>query len=240
MRHLFFFWVQPLLRDLFRQSKVSEVTTIPISTFDGAAGVSPIEDGDRLIRLWRDAMGVKSQQPNLWYIIFRFCGGRRGLVKFMLASLWISVVNLSTPLLIRQIILVVEKQDEFGLGLAWTAALVATLIGGSAVLEQLKFRGGMLSLSTFNGLSALLFEKPAKLSRSRLSNFSDGQIVTLLAADTRVLIDAAGFIPTFLVYPLQGIFALGVLYSQLGWVFSVGLAIIVANFVRAVRRNSMP
>jgi ABC-type multidrug transport system fused ATPase/permease subunit len=105
------------------------------------------------------------------------------------ASIAMTVLNMAIPLLIQQLILVIETDGELWIGLASIAGIVGCVIGSSIVQQHAWYRTSTKAVHTWIALTSLIYAKPAALTRGSLSAFSEGELINLMTVDCQAFLE---------------------------------------------------
>ena len=223
---MWFLWVAPTLRTGHRLGPKLTAEHLPPlrpSTQPQAlaAKLATIWDAERARAL---AVG---QKPQFVFTIGRFYGRR--LIWLLLSSVLLQVFFLTIPVCSGQIVRVIEADGPLWEGFAYVLAAAVCIIASSITQQHSWYLAGIAASDCWIAMTSLLFSKPVRLTRGALSAFTEGQLTNLIGPDSSVIFEVGPFFGFFMTMPFQALFSSALLASLLGWVFLIGLAILLVN-----------
>ena len=216
---LTFSWLSPLVWRGWRAS----LTRPDLPDISPAVSLT-----DNYAKFARAEAEIRQHQSevSLWRILFR-CFGLHyvlGILVF-LARL---ILVFSAPLILRQIVIFVERPDEPGWhGVVYAAALF--LCGGAGVLldHQGLQRVVVAGMQMRNAVVSSVYRKSLRLSSTSRQRFTTGEITNFMAVDAQRLADSVPFSYVVLVAPVDILTCLALLYRLLGPSVLAGLAVLL-------------
>jgi len=124
-----------------------------------------------------------------------------------------------------------ENDYVRGVGAGVAASFGMALTGFTSVcLAQIAWHVGCrCARGAYIAVSSLLYEKPSVITNTEMSNFSEGEIVNLMAIDCQTVFQVVVLFNLFAILPSIVLGSVGLLFYALGWPVMVLFAVLLAN-----------
>lgn len=223
---LWFLWVAPTLRVGHRLGPELNTGHLPPLR----PSTQPEALAAKLSSIW-EAERAKARsvgrQPHFVLTVCRFYGRR--LLWLLLGSVLLQCFMLSIPVCSGQIVRVIEEDGPLWEGALYILAAAFCILASSITQQHSWYLAGVAASDAWIAMTSLLFHKPVRLTRGALSAFTEGQLTNLIGPDSSVIFEVGPFFGFFMTMPFQVLLSCALLASLLGWVFLVGLAILLVN-----------
>eukprot|EP00854_Cymbomonas_tetramitiformis_P027085 gene27085-33319_t len=109
---------------------------------------------------------------------------------------------------------------------------------GCLFLQHAMQNQACVSMMMSGALNGMIFRKPAKITSSERSKYTEGQLVNLSMVDCQTVLEVGLFLGFFLIVPLQVVLSVVFLYLLLGPPLLLGLGILIFNVFLVEREGN--
>ena len=152
----------------------------------------------------------------------------------MFSNFIISLVQLSVPFAMKELISFIEdKDDEYSLGYGITFIAIIAMCQLFITFSQihLGFMQQRMGLNASNALISLIYDKIQKISSATNKKHKKGDIINFISVDARKLVFLSEQLPICAKFPFQLVIAIVLLFYFFGLGFFSGLAIIIFSII---------
>ncbi|XP_025138146.2 multidrug resistance-associated protein 1 isoform X3 [Bubalus bubalis] len=169
------------------------------------------------------------------------------LIQVALFKVLADVLSFTSPLIMKQMILFCEQRPDFGWsGYGYALALFVVVFLQTLILQQYQRFKMLTSAKIKTAVIGLIYKKALLLSNVSRKQFSNGEIINLMATDTQQLMDLMTNINLLWSAPFQILMAVSLLWQELGPAVLAGVAVLVfvipmnalvANRMKKLKKN---
>ena len=154
--------------------------------------------------------------------------------EYTIIALWsfvIAALQLSSPFILRQLIIYVRSDsDDVSTGIALVLALALALGLAYFITEHITFFARITGCKSTNALIAIIYCKTFTISSATNKKFAQGQLVNFVQVDALKLQFLSSQAPQIMRLPILILPCFGILFYYLKWSFMAGVAVFVITF----------